>query len=162
MKCLVTLMVFAGTAALAADAPNLLKSFNKMESWRLEEHEGGKGTLKVTDNALVVASTKVTGTDWHVQAVMTGLDLQEGKDYVLKFKAKADSVVNVGVSMGIDEADWHPIGFGEQIVIGKTVGDHEFRFRAENVNTKTKNRLTISLGLEACQVTITDLSLTAK
>ncbi len=162
MKCLMSLVVLAAAVTFADEVTNLLKSFNKMEAWRLEEHEGGKGTLKVADNAVVISSTKITGTDWHVQAVMTGLDLQEGKDYILKFKAKADGVVNVGVSLGIDEEDWHTIGLGEQIVIGKTIAEHEFRFRAENVNTKKKNRLTFAVGLETCQLTITDMSLTAK
>lgn len=162
MKSLLSLLFVVGAVAFADDAPNLLKSSNKMEAWRLEEHEGGKGTIKVDEKGVVITSTKVTGTDWHVQAVMTGLDLTEGKDYVLKFKAKADSLVSVGVNLGIDEEDWHLIGFGEQLTIGKTATEHEFRFRAENVNTKKKNRLTIAVGTETCQVTLTDLSLTAK
>jgi hypothetical protein len=162
MKCLWSLLFITGVVAFADDAPNLLKSFNKMEAWRLEEHEGGKGTIKIDDKAVTITSTKVTGTDWHVQAVMTGLDLSEGKDYVLKFKAKADSLVTVGVNLGIDEEDWHLIGFGEQITVGKTASEHEFRFRAENVNTKKKNRLTFAVGTETCQLTLTDLSLTAK
>ncbi|MDP1796138.1 MAG: carbohydrate binding domain-containing protein [Planctomycetaceae bacterium] len=163
MKCLASLAIFVSIVAFAEEPKNLLKPVNKTESWRLEEHEGGKGTLKVDGNAVVMSSTKVTGTDWHVQAVMTGLDLKEGQEYVLKFKAKAEGTNYIGVSMGIDEEDWHQIGLGEQmVVITKTPKEHEFRFRAESVNTKQKNRLTIALGSEICQITLTDLTLTVK
>lgn len=162
MKCLMSFVVFASFLSFADEPKNLLKPINKMDSWRLEEHEGGKGTLKVVGDTVVMASTKVTGTDWHVQAVMTGLDIKEGKDYVLKFKAKSDVVANLGLSLGIDEEDWHQIGLGEQIVIGKTLAEHEFRFRAENVNTKMKNRITLALGTEPCEITITEMTLVAK
>ena len=93
---------------------------------------------------------------------MTGIELKDGTDYVLRFKAKADSIVNLGVNMGIDEEDWHTVGLSEQISVGKTAAQQEFRFRAENVNTKSKNRLTFVVGYETCQVTITDLVLSAK
>lgn len=162
MKCLACLAVLVSVVTFAEEPKNLLKPVSKAESWRLEEHEGGKGTLKVEGNAVIMASTKVDGTDWHVQAVMTGLDLKEGQEYVLKFKAKAEGTNYIGVSMGIDEEDWHGIGLGEQLVVTKTAKEHEFRFRAENVNTKQKNRLTIALGSEVCLVTMTDLTLTAK
>jgi hypothetical protein len=156
------LLMMASVVAFAEEPKNLLKPVNKAESWRLEEHEGGKGTLKIDGSAVVIESTKVTGTDWHVQAVMTGLDLKEGQEYILKFKAKSEGTNYLGINMGIDEEDWHQIGLGEQIVVGKTAKDHEFRFRAENVNTKMKNRLTFAVGLETCKITISDLTLTAK
>ncbi|MDZ4686982.1 MAG: carbohydrate binding domain-containing protein [Planctomycetaceae bacterium] len=162
MKCAASVLLIAGLFAFADEPKNLLKPINKAESWRLEEHEGGKGLVKVMDDAVVLASTKVTGTDWHVQAIMTDLDLKEGQAYILKFKAKADASCSVGVNMGIDEEDWHQIGLGEQITIGKTLAEHEFRFTAEQVNTKKKNRLAFVVGLETCAVTIKDLTLTAK
>lgn len=162
MKCLLSLLVISSVVTFAEEPTNLLKPPYKMESWRLEEHEGGKGTLKAEEKSVVISSTKVTGTDWHVQAVMTGIELKDGTDYVLRFKAKADSIVNLGVNMGIDEEDWHTVGLSEQISVGKTAAQQEFRFRAENVNTKSKNRLTFVVGYETCQVTITDLVLSAK
>lgn len=160
---LTSLLIVAGLVTLLAEEPkSLLKPVDKAESWRVEEHEGGKGTLKIDEKNVVLTSTKVTGTDWHVQFVMTDLDLKNNQDYVLKFKAKADSSCQIGVNMGIDEEDWHQIGLGEQITIGKSFDNYEFRFTATDVNTKKKNRLCFVLGFETCQVTIKDLTLTAK
>lgn len=161
MKCLLSLLVVSSVITFAEEPQNVLKPPYKMESWRLEEHEGGKGALKVEEKSLVISSTKVTGTDWHVQAVMTGIELTEGKEYLLRFKTKADGFVNLGVNMGIDEEDWHTVGLSEQLSVGKTAAQQEFRFRAENVHTKGKNRLTFVIGYETCQVTITDLVLSA-
>jgi hypothetical protein len=162
MKCAVTVLAVAGFFALAEEPKNLLKPTNKVESWRFEEHEGGKGNIKATDDAIVFASTKVTGTDWHVQAIQTDLDLKEGQTYVLKFQAKAESFATIGVHAMIDEADWHVIGLSEQITLNKDFSPHDFTFRADGVNTKKKNRISFVLGFETCTVTIKDLTLTAK
>ncbi len=162
MKSLLALLVVTSTVGFAEEAKNLLKPINKAESWRMEEHEGGKGTLKIDGDAVVITSTKVTGTDWHVQAVMSGLELKEGQEYVLKFKAKADGTYYVGVNFVVDEGDYHQIGLGEQVVVTKALKENTLQFRAENVSPNKRNRITIVVGLEACQVTITEMTLTAK
>jgi hypothetical protein len=157
-----SLLLLAGLVLFAEEPKNLLKPINKAESWRLEQHEGGQGTLKIVDDTVVIASTKVTGTDWHVQAVMTDLDLQEGKDYVLKLTAKAEALCTIGVNAMIDEEDWHQIGLGEEVVIGREFAEHEFRFRAEGVSKTKKNRISIVVGYERCAVTIKAMTLMAK
>ena len=162
MKLAASVLMLAGLVAFADAPKNLLKPINKAESWRLEEHEGGKGVIKIDGETAVLTSTKVTGTEWHVQVVMTDLDLKEGQDYILKLTAKADSSCQVGVNAMIDEEDWHQVGLGEQITIGKAFETHEFRFRAEGVNTKKKNRISLVLGFENCQVTIKEMTLTVK
>jgi hypothetical protein len=162
MKLAASVLILAGLVGFADAPKNLLKPINKGESWRLEEHEGGKGTIKIEGETAVLASTKVTGTEWHVQAVITDIDLKEGQDYVLKLTAKADASCQLGVNAMIDEEDWHQVGLGEQITLGKTFETHEFRFRADGVNTKKKNRISLVLGFETCQVTIKEMTLTAK
>jgi len=162
MKCLAALCVVAGLVAFAEEPKNLLKPINKLETWRFEKHEGGDGTLKIDGDKVVLASTKVTGTDWHVQAILPNLDLKEGQTYVLKFKAKADRLCTIGVHAMLDEEDWHEIGLGEQIMLGKTAADHEFRFRAYSVSPRKKNRIALVLGHEECAVTIEAMTLVEK
>ena len=147
MKLAVSLCVVAGALAFADEPKNLLKPTNKVESWRLEEHEGGKGSVKVDGDAIVFHVTKVTGTDWHVQAVQTDLDLKNGQEYTLKFKAKCDSSCLIGVHATIDVEDWHQIGLSDQITLDKEWKEHKFDFRADGIVAK-KNRISITLGLE--------------
>src|SRR5689334_19062394 len=111
-------VVFAAGAEPGAKA-NLLKPTNKSDTWRFEQHEAGKGTMTVDGDAIAFDVT-ATGTEpWHVQATQTGLDLTDGKEYVLTFKAKAASDRSVQVNAMIDQDDWHNIGLSELADFGK-------------------------------------------
>lgn len=148
-------------ALLAADAKNLLKPTNKPESWRFEQHEGGKGGLKAEGDAIAFEVTNVTGTDWHVQAYQVDLDLAEGKEYVVKFQIKASENRSLMVAAGIDQDDWHGIGLNESLFVGKEYKPYEITFRAENVAPK-KNRIGFVLGESKGTVFVKDFTLTAK
>lgn len=143
------------------DGPNMLKATNKVESWRFEQHEGGKGEIKVDGDAIKFTVKESDGTDWHVQAIQTDLDLKEGKEYTVKFKGKASSDRSVGVHAGIDQEDWHQIGLGDSAYLTKEWTDQSFTFTASNVVAK-KNRIAIVLGLDKGDVWIKDMTLTEK
>jgi hypothetical protein len=161
MKVLGIVACACAALLLAADEKSLLKPTNKAESWRFEQHEGGKGSLKATDEAIEFTVSEIDGTDWHVQAIQTELDLTNGKQYVLKFQAKASESRPIGVSANIDEEDWHNIGLQESVFLGTEFKPYEFTFTADQVSPK-KNRIGIVLGDSKGTVTIKDMTLTAK
>lgn len=72
------------------DLANLLKATNKVDSWRFEQAEGGKGKVTAEEEWIAFKVTDITGTDWHVQAIQAGLDLKENVEYKLTFEIKAD------------------------------------------------------------------------
>src|SRR5262245_47722269 len=113
---LCSLLVLFPTVALADDAPA-----------KDEKSEAG--------NLL-----KPTGTDWHVQAYQAGLDLKDGKDYVVKFKAKSPQKVSVLLVGQIHEEDWHEIGLHEEVRPGEEFEDFEFEFTAGDTVDKN-NRI---------------------
>src|SRR5215208_7669001 len=88
-----------------AAADNILEPANDVKSWRFEQHEDGKGKISVEADAIVFDVTNPDGTEWHVQAFQTPLDLKDGKEYTITFKAKAEDTREVGVQAGIDEED---------------------------------------------------------
>jgi hypothetical protein len=152
--------------ASAADAPkpsgkNLLKPTNKPESWRLEQHESAKGTMAADGDAILFEVTAVDGTDWHVQAYQVDLDLKNGKEYVLTFKAKAAADRQVHFNAMIDQDDWHTIGLDEQVDLTKDWKDHKYEFKAENT-VANKNRVGFQLGNEKGKVWVKDMVLTEK
>jgi hypothetical protein len=161
MTVTVSFCMFTCLVAFAEEPTNLLKPTNKVESWRWEEHEGGKGTIKAEGDAIVFHVTKVTGTDWHVQAVQADLDLKEGQEYTLTFKAKCDASCVAGVNAMIDQEDWHPIGLGEQVTLGKEYREFKYPFRADGVAPR-KNRITLVLGIQTGTVSVKDMVLTEK
>ncbi|MDB5323540.1 MAG: Carbohydrate binding domain [Phycisphaerales bacterium] len=148
--------------AFAADKPNLGKPSNKADSWRFEQHEAAKGTMKIDGDAAVFETTNTDGEDWHVQAVMTGLDLKEGKEYVITFKAKGEPARTVRIGGNIDLDDWHAIGLSEEVELTKEWKDFSFPFKAENVAADKKNRIGFTLGGEKGVVMVKDFKITEK
>jgi hypothetical protein len=158
----IAIVVLMLNFALAADKPNLAKPTNKADSWRQEQHETGKGTLKIDGDAAVFETTETSTESWHVQATMTGLDLKEGKEYEISFKAKADPARTIQLSAMIDKDDWHPIGLSEVIDMTKEWKEYKFTFKAEGVAEEKKNRISFMLGADKGTMSIKDLVITEK
>jgi hypothetical protein len=155
------MMLFFPTAVVAQDAKNLLNPINKADSWRLEQHEGAEGTMKIADDAVVFNATKLTGTNWHVQAFQVNLDLKEGKEYTLKLKLTASQPRKVLLVATIDQTDWHEIGLHEDLSVDKEVRPFEFTFRATGVAAK-KNRIGFVMGDETGDLIVKEMTLTEK
>lgn len=164
-RFVIALFVLAGGTAFSAEDPapvNLLKLTNKLESWRFEEHEGGKGTMKVDDDAIVFHVDTITGTDWHVQVYQTGLDLKSGTEYTLKFQMKSPQRRGAHVIAGIDEEDYHEIGLHEEIYAAPVeFKEYTYTFTASDV-AKGKNRIGFVLGLEKGTAVVKNMTLTQK
>ncbi len=157
----ISVILFFPAAVIAEDAKNLLNPINKAESWRLELHDGAKATLKVAEDAVVFDATKLTGTNWHVQAFQVNLDLKEGKEYTLKLKLTASQPRKVLLVATIDAADWHEIGLHEDLTVDKEVRSSEFTFRATGIVAK-KNRIGFVMGDETGDVIVKEMTLTEK
>ena len=158
-------LVVCGLAAVAVGqekAKNLLGATNKPESWRFEQHEQGKGSMKPDGEAMALTVTEADGTEWHVQAARPDVDLKEGKEYSLSFKAKADAERSIQVNAMIDQEDWHTVGLSGNVDLTKEWKDYEFTFKAEGVAGMKKNRLTLVLGNEKGTVWVKEMTLVEK
>lgn len=142
------------------ESQNLLKPTNDVESWVFEINEGGDGSMKVDDEAIVFTTTKTDGTDWHVQTYQPGLDLEEGKNYVVKFALKSPQQVPLVLVGQIHEVDWHEIGLRQELRSEKEYKDYEFEFTARNV-VDGNNRIGFVLGFAEGDVFVKDMTLTA-
>ena len=162
-KMAAVMLLAGGLVAAAADAAkNLLKDPSKTDSWRLEQHEQAKGTMKTDQDGILFDVTNVDGENWHVQAFLTGLDLKEGKEYTFSYKAKGDPARTIQANAGIDEEDWHNLGLQEDVELTKDWKDYSFTFKAENVAADKKNRIGFTLGADKGKVMIKDLTITEK
>ncbi|MGD9636025.1 MAG: carbohydrate binding domain-containing protein [Pirellulales bacterium] len=160
---LVSLPALAAEEAPAKDAKpaakNLLKPTNDVESWVFEVNEGGEGSMKADDEAIVFTTTKTDGTDWHVQTYQPGIDLENGRKYVIKFSMKSPQEVAVNLVGQIHQVDWHEIGLREQLNPGKDYEDFKFEFTAHDV-VDGNNRVGFVLGFAEGDVFVKDISLT--
>jgi Carbohydrate binding domain len=142
--------------------PSLLKPINVAESWRFEQHEGGKGTMKVEGETVTFTASELDGTDWHVQVFQIGLDLKDGEDYTFTFEAKSPERRAVIIIAGIDQDDYHEIGLHEEIsAVSTEYKKYEYTFRADGTATG-KNRIGFVLGTEKGSMTIKSATLTRK
>jgi Carbohydrate binding domain len=157
----ISMMLCFPVVVVAQDAKNLLKPVNKAESWRLEQHEGAQATLKIADDAVVFNPTKLTGSNWHIQAFQVDLDLKEGTEYTLKLKLTASQRRNVLLVATIDAPDWHEIGLHEDLSVDKEVRSVEFTFRATRILDK-KNRIGFVMGDETGDLIVKEMTLTEK
>lgn len=168
MRLVIPTLVFAFIAPFViADEPttttaaNLLKKTADVDSWRLEQHESGKGKIEVKDEAIVFTVETPGSENWHVQAYQVDLDLKDDQDYTLKFKISSPNRHFVLVVAGIDEDDYHEIGLHEEFLASSEFKEHEFTFTATDT-AKGKNRVGFVIGTEKGAVSVKDITLTAK
>ena len=162
-KMAVVMLLASGVVTFAADkAKNLLKDPNKTDSWRLEQHEQAKGTMKADQDGILFDVTNADGENWHVQAFLTGVEFKEGKEYTFSYKAKGDPTRSIIASAGIDEEDWHGVGLQEDVELTKDWKEQTHTFKAENVAKGGKNRIGFVLGADKGKVWVKDVSLTEK
>jgi hypothetical protein len=153
------LLLMGSLVAFADDTKNLLKPVNSAESWRLEQHERAVGSLIVLNDATVINSSQITGTDWHLQAFQTNLDLKDGQTYTLKLRLASSQRRSLVVVAGIDKEDWHDIGLREEISVDTEGRLFEFTFRASDV-APNQNRIGFVLGNELGDVIVKEMTLT--
>ncbi len=138
---------------------NLLKATNKVGSWTFETTGDAKGAISSTADSIVFETIQTGSEHWHVQAYQAGLDLQEGTDYTLSFEIKANNDGSVSYVLGmINEADWHPIGLYEEVLLNEDFEKHAFKFTATDV-VKGNCRVGFVLGDQTGKVTVRNLVL---
>ncbi len=148
------------SATRVSEAP-LLKKVNDTASWQFETTGSGEGTMQVEGDAIVFNTSKLSSENWHVQAYQTGIDLTEGAEYELRFKASSPEGRSVLVMGIINEGDWHGIGLQEEVSIGKAEREHLVTFTAVDVKANN-NRIGFVLGDTEGTLTITAISLTKR
>ena len=160
------LLLTSSMFVLAEDAPkveNLMKPIGSLESWRFEQHEGGKGLISVDGDTVTFSATELDGTDWHLQVFQIGLDLKDGEDYTFSFEAKSAERRAVMIQAGIDEEDFHEIGLHEEIsAVPPEYKKYEYNFSASNVAAGGKNRIGFVLGSEKGAMTLKNVVLKKK
>ena len=145
----------------ATTAKNLLKKTSDVESWRFEQHENGKGEISAKDDAIVFTVETPGSENWHVQAYHVDLDLKDGEEYTVTFKAGSPNRHFVLLAAGIDEEDYHEIGLHEEFIATSEFKEYKFTFTASDT-AKGKNRIGFVLSTEKGSLAVKDMTLTAK
>lgn len=141
---------------ITPDGPSLVSGNHKW-SWENQSNGDVKVQTPAGSSADKFAPPfKITinsnaGPDWHVQNHITGLDLQEGGTYTLRFLAKSSQAQTARVSATLDVDDWHNIGLNPAVPLTTDWQEYKFSFRATSV-LKDHSRIAFAVG--SCRGTI--------
>jgi len=119
------------------------------------------GSMEVADGALVFTTTVPTGTNWHVQAVQHPLQLDNGAEYVIRFKMKSPDSCAVTVGAQINQPDYHNIGLDKTFVPPTEFRGYEFAFVAHDV-VPGNNSIVFHLGMNRGKVMVKEIVILKK
>ena len=139
-------------------ADGKLKPTNKLSSWRFQELENGKGSMKVDGDAIEFTTTETGTENWHVQAYQTRLNLEEGASYQVSFEMSASDSQLVHLMAQIDQEDWGNLGLHEEIYAGKEFQEYSFKFTPTNT-VQGNNRIGFVFGEDIGTVKVKNFKL---
>lgn len=147
---------------ITPDGPSLVTGNHK---WSWENQSNGDVKVETpagSANSKFAPPFKITvnsnaGPDWHVQNHITGLDLQEGATYTLRFLAKSSKEQDARVSATLDVDDWHNIGLNPSFKLTPAWREYIFNFRATGV-LKDHSRIAFAVGNCRGTIEISELS----
>ncbi|HYP17320.1 MAG TPA: carbohydrate binding domain-containing protein, partial [Opitutus sp.] len=134
-------------------------------SWQASIQPGSAATLAPSADKQVqeLQIAKASGIDWHVQAVLRGVTLQDGVVYTVEFQAKADQPRKLGVGVGIDNLKrpldpWRSFGLLETVELGADWQTVRLVFPAHSV-AGASGALSLNAGHTTGTIAIKDLKL---
>ncbi len=126
-------------------------------TWNLNSQQGATAQLSRADNALTANITSGGTQGWHVQMVKGNISLQQGKKYRLSFKAKADTVRNATVYIGMSKDPWSSYSGYNGINLTDTFSIYTFVF--DMASTDNTARMVFDLGNSSVNFTVTDIKI---
>jgi hypothetical protein len=129
--------------------------------WELEQHGGCRMTATPEQHAgrdaLALKIQKHDETDWHLQLDHTGLRVEKGRYYTLRFAAAASQPRKFAASVMQHHEPWNNLGLYRSLRL--TTNWQEFSFGFEAAETDELARLSFTLGGSAGDVLLSGVEL---
>lgn len=136
--------------------PELITAANR---WTSENQGNGVVEFQPRDGQnTVITVTSNGGPDWHIQAHLGGLTLVNGKNYTLRFRARADRETSVGVDSRLDKPDWRFLGLGATAALTPSWREFAMTFTARNTEPGHA-RIGFVLGASRGRIELADIRL---
>ncbi|MFN3689654.1 MAG: carbohydrate binding domain-containing protein, partial [Fimbriimonadales bacterium] len=137
-----------------------------LERWVLEQHGEAQATGSVQPggpNGSHIAHIQITQpspTAWHVQFNQTGLRLEAGRLYTLRFYARATQKRSLSVNIGQAYAPWEQLGFERQFEVDTEWREYQFSFVMPVAERNARLNF-YRLGEQTGEILFADVSLTS-
>jgi hypothetical protein len=125
------------------------------DDWKLEQTAPASGVMKlleglsappgVTGRVVRFDITALGTQNWHVQFYQPGVDLREGRLYLLAFWAKADRSRALTIDTILDEPNWRKVGLTTSVGLGPQWRKYSLVFTARGSKPR-HTRVSFVLG----------------
>ena len=116
--------------------------------------------MEDVDGTLVFTTTVVTGTSWDVQACQEQLQLENGAEYVIRFKMKSPDS-HTAQLLAVNQGDYRVIGLNETIVPPSEFQDYEFTFVPHDA-VPGNSRIGFDMGMNRGKVMVKEIVILKK
>ncbi len=103
--------------------------------------------------------THTTGTDWHQQAIVQPLRINDRTVYTLQLQASADPARAMRISIDTNSGDYRNVGLNTTLDLTPTPKDFELVFTTTAPAPDGGNRIALQLGSSPGHVRVTQLNL---
>jgi hypothetical protein len=129
--------------------------------WAVEQHAGCRMTAEHVTyqgmSCLKLIPEKSDDINWHLQFNTSGLTIEKGRYYTVRFKAAAESPREVACSVGQAHEPWRSLGLWRPARLTPEWQTFEFGFTATESDART--RLSFALGGAAAASFLADAEL---
>ena len=101
------------------------------KSWKLELGNGAEGKLDVKDGVLVFDVRKSGTVAWEPQIYFTGIQVEKGKPYTVRFRARSSRDQELIVSCIQMNSPWKHFGLDQRFDVTQEWQEFEFTFLPE-------------------------------
>ncbi len=152
------------TAWQGSTAPSTINRLSDRNQWTYEAQGASLADLSQTPvsgaaPAVEIRVQRVDGVNWHVQAHLKGLNLKNGVDYTLSFRAKSNEARKMLVYSSLDQPDWHNTGLSNSLDLGTEWRTVTTSF-TQGQGVDQHNRIAFMLGDQPGTVSMDSLRLT--
>lgn len=136
----------------AAYVPNYLSIYSsnfsngQNDGWFLTNNDASaQSTMSIANNKATFSITKPGTAEWHIQFIKSGLNIEQGKTYRLRFNAYSpdNDSRNISVNLSKDSDPWTNYG-GKSVSIDKT--DTQYNLVFTSAYTDPQSRIVFSIG----------------
>lgn len=127
------------------------------DGWTFSAWGGAEGEISVVDGEAVVEISTIGEFGYNAQLFTTGIDISEGKKYVVSFKARTDNEYELSMNVGLNEDPWTTYSNYQSFSIGENVKEYTFEFESDT--TDRKARIVFDVGTVDGKLYLDDISI---
>lgn len=128
------------------------------EGWAFWAGEGAEGTFSVVNGEAAITMTTAGDEGWKGQIKFVGIDISQGKTYLVSFKARASEPYELQTNVGLNEEPWTTYSGYKTFTVGTEMDSFSFEFTMSLADDRN-SRIVFDVGTFAGNLYLDDVSI---